>query len=590
MKFQELDISSQAEQRRNYWKEKVEQCPPDMMAREFIQNGLESPDAGDDKVISWEPFEYDGITKLSVVNNGVGMPKDELSRLADMAWSGDNKKQGRTGNKGIGARVAGLRNNKFGVVYISCYQGAVHKIRLCYNPEIGGYGAEMLAADSIAVNVTNDFSKADRQSDWVRVVFLGAGRESETIRRVGDKRRTAGWLPAEIFYRFFRIRGATVTVNEQLTTRYRDVGRTAHSKVKTCAEWFDGASYYDSVYSNGATIHYAYFRALDADDKRTTVGPALGVSSLGAIAWRGEFYDLSNGSDWRENAKHFGVPFISHASCVVVELPDDSPVFPSEYRDRIVWDGGDNDGREVRLRYFDEDVIEGRPSWLKDLIAERSKKFRRDQSRTDEEMLLRLWNELHMQTLKKVADSSGEETGDFLDARTLSIHEDHRNDRAAKKRKREVMSDSLGADRGSWKKSVQPLPRFIWCWEDADLEETNLKTPIAYYDGPGEVYVNMRHPIVSDVRRDARAYQMARSKGRISDEGFENGFRAVTEAFMRANIVAFVGGVDFNNRVDPNISRLQGLSDEALSALFALMRLPQNFEAIVSSTLLVRAA
>jgi hypothetical protein len=590
MRFQELDISSQAEQRRNYWKEKVEQCPPDMMAREFIQNGLEAPDSGAEKVIAWEPFVYEGITKLSVINNGVGMHQHELSRLADMAWSGDNKIQGRTGNKGIGARVAGLRNNKFGVVYISCHNGTVHKIRLCYNPEIDGYGAEMLSSDGIALDVTRQFSKAERQADWVRVVFLGSGREAETIRRVGDKRRNAGWLPNEIFYRFFRIRGATVTVNEQLTTRYKDIGRGAQSKFKTCSEWFDSASCYDSVYAGGVTIHYAYFRSLDTDDKRTTVGPALGVSALGAIAWRGEFYDLSSGGEWRESAKHFGIPFVSHATCLVVELPDDAPVFPSEYRDRIVWDGGDADGREVRVRYFGEPVIESRPKWLKDLIAEKSKKFRRDQSRSDEEMLLKLWNDLHMHAPKKVADSSGDQTGDLTEHSTLAVHEEHESQRSAKKRKRDVMTDTAGSERGAWKKSVQPLPRFIFCWEEAEVYEANLKTPVAYYDGPGEVYVNMRYQIVADVRKDARAYHMERMKGRMAEDGFEHAFRASSEAFMRAQIVAFIGGVDFNNKVDPNISRLQGLSDESLSALFALMRLPQHFESIVASASFARAA
>jgi hypothetical protein len=147
-----------------------------------------------------------------------------------------------------------------------------------------------------------------------------------------------------------------------------------------------------------------------------------------------------------------------------------------------------------------------------------------------------------------------------------------------------------GLQPASRKMSTKPLTRFIWCWDDRDVEEANIQTPVAYYECSGEVYVNMQHPIVAATRKSMRATMMSRRKGAINDIEIEHTFRASCESFLRQSIVTFIAGADYNSAINPSISRLQALSDEALSALFGLMELPHNLEMIMAAGYLREAA
>jgi hypothetical protein len=592
MQYRELDISRQAEQSRNYWKQKVEQCPPDMMAREFVQNGIESPRLAQSLIVRWGPYLYDGVTKLSVFNNGRGMAPGELERLADMAWSGPEKEQSRAGNKGIGARVAGLKNNKHGVVYLSCFEGRVYKIRLCYIPGVDGYGAELLSGEGIVREVTEEFTKLERLTDWVRVVFLGHSRDSDTTKDIGSKRRAAGWLPNEITYRFFRLpKDVEVLVDSSLTFKHKHSSAIRDLPVVTFSDCFDKSTSYDVAYSNGATIHYAHFAQLEKDDEKLTLGAASGISSIGAVCWRGELYDVMNLFEWGEQAKHFAIPYVGRAVCVVVELPDSAPVYASEYRDVLLWDGGDNPNKPVKLRHFQDSVIGNRPLWLIKLIEEKSKAFRRKDSDALKQFLAKVWAELHLLKLLKVIDNTGDETGDSTEQETWSQHDDHRSDKSRTKRERGVLGDAVGAIRGAIKYSSSPIPSCIFCWTEDEVKAANITMPVQYYPKPGEIYFDMRNKIVDQAAEELFRRIKSREKAKLDDQVVRMFIRDRIEFAMTAIVVLVIGAADFNRLVDPNMSALQAVTDESLSALFGVLKLPAVLDEIASSNkFLVTAA
>jgi hypothetical protein len=590
MRYRELDISRQAEQSRNYWKQKVEQCPPDMMAREFVQNGIESPRVSDPLIIRWEPCKYGDFMKLSVLNNGRGMSPQELERLADMAWSGSNKQQGLTGNKGIGARVAGLKNNKYGVVYVSCYGGSVYSIRLCYVPAIDAYAAQQFSDDSIVIDISDQFTKAQRGSDWVRVIFLGNSREADTTKEIGSRRRV-GWLPGDITHRFFRIpKGVEIQIDVSLTHRYKEKGAPKTLPIKTFADWFENSTSYDSVFSLGASIHYAHYSSLEKDDQRTTVGCCSGVSAIGAISWRGELYDLMNLSDWGEQSKHFAIPYVGRSVCVVVELPDEAPVYASEYRDVLLWDGGDNPNKPVRLRQFQDSIISNRPQWLLKLIEEKSKSFKREESEQLKQFLAKVWADLHLTKLLKVVDNTGNLYGNITEQETWSVHEDHQTNQKRTKRERRVLDDSDGSVRGDIKKSSSPIPRCIFCWTDEQAKAANLRVPIQYYEKPNEIYFDMRNLIVQQAEKEVFIRIKRRDRNKVDDLIIRQSIRSRIEGSMQAIAIIVIGTADFNRLQDPKISALQAVTDESLSALFGLLKMPAVLDEIASSKSFVVAA
>jgi hypothetical protein len=112
----------------------IEQCPKTMMLRELVTNAVEASAKAPlgrriveirGKAIP----EVGGARKLTIWNTGPGMSSHELDYICDLAASLD-KAMALEGNFGMGAKVAALPSNTFGMRYRSCRNGSVSQVVL----------------------------------------------------------------------------------------------------------------------------------------------------------------------------------------------------------------------------------------------------------------------------------------------------------------------------------------------------------------------------------------------------------------------------------------------------------------------------
>ncbi|MET4043227.1 ATP-binding protein [Bradyrhizobium sp. RT6a] len=102
----------------------IERCPKTMMIRELVMNAIEAAinaPAGE-QTIELMPKWIGGVEKLCIWNSGPGMSSEELHQICDLAAS-IGKDKGLDDNFGMGAKVASLPSNRYGLRYRSCKGG-----------------------------------------------------------------------------------------------------------------------------------------------------------------------------------------------------------------------------------------------------------------------------------------------------------------------------------------------------------------------------------------------------------------------------------------------------------------------------------
>lgn len=83
-------------------------------------------------------LKYQGIYKMACIDNGTGMLPSGLKKLKRLYST--SRTQSRTGNFGIGAKIAALPSNPEGLLYCSWVDGVGHMALLMRHPETGKYG------------------------------------------------------------------------------------------------------------------------------------------------------------------------------------------------------------------------------------------------------------------------------------------------------------------------------------------------------------------------------------------------------------------------------------------------------------------
>jgi hypothetical protein len=117
----------------------IERCPKTMMVRELFMNAIEATtnQMVGPRVIELKVKTLNGFPKLSIINTGPGMSDAELHHMCDIAAS-IGKEKGLDDNFGMGAKVASLPSNKFGLRYRSCKNGVVSEVILCQRDGVYG--------------------------------------------------------------------------------------------------------------------------------------------------------------------------------------------------------------------------------------------------------------------------------------------------------------------------------------------------------------------------------------------------------------------------------------------------------------------
>ena len=105
-----------------YFIDAAESTPADQVYREIAKNSLEACEK-----MKKRDFKFQGEikvgedptfpNKLTIVDNGIGMPKNKISNL--IINLSETEEESDHGNKGVGTKISGFANNRDGMVYSS---------------------------------------------------------------------------------------------------------------------------------------------------------------------------------------------------------------------------------------------------------------------------------------------------------------------------------------------------------------------------------------------------------------------------------------------------------------------------------------
>jgi hypothetical protein len=122
-------------------------CTPDQYIREFVKNAIEAcqrtklPDR--QILIDYNPdiLQKSNLYKLAFTDNGDGMTLPQMEDLLNsISASGSTANEHE--NFGVGAKIASLTRNHFGVHYESWKDGKGHSILIRYNPKYDVFGIQ----------------------------------------------------------------------------------------------------------------------------------------------------------------------------------------------------------------------------------------------------------------------------------------------------------------------------------------------------------------------------------------------------------------------------------------------------------------
>jgi hypothetical protein len=336
----------------------IERCPKTMMLRELVSNALEAAaqDTGAEGRVEIGARRIGGVRKLCIWNTGPGLAPDQLRLACDLA-SSIGKANGLDANFGMGAKVASLPSNRFGMRFRSCATEMVSEVVM---GERGGvYGRLPLEGATDGPGDLRDVTTEcaaegwDLTQDWTEVTLFGNRPDQDTVADPydGNPRQPRDWLPAILLRRFATLPGAM-----RLTLLPDVVGAEQPATFEPLPRRLHQACQTELVAAgDGVSLLYAL---LPAD-----LPPPPGLpGGCGAIMHRGEIYDVVEASRWALDAPSYGIAYGAARCFVLVQLDDDSKVRPEAYRQFLRHIEGHQD--PVQLRGFAPLIRRKMPAWL----------------------------------------------------------------------------------------------------------------------------------------------------------------------------------------------------------------------------------
>lgn len=485
----------------------IDRCPKTMMIRELFQNALEAVirDRSVQMTVEFRKKLVGGVPKLAIWNSGPGMSSDELHHICDLAAS-VGKEKGLDQNFGMGAKVASLPSNRYGLRYRSCKSGLVSEVVLCERNGIYGRLRRELDDGSVeeVIDVTAtcaDDADYDLSSEWTEVLLLGNERFQNTVQDPynGDPQMPGQWLADGLYHRFFRLPD---DVKVKFLTGTHKLAQGARTFRTIPDRAFPIGRHEQVTAKSGIKIHYFYDPPLVGTSHNMSVSGAITTDvSVCSIVYKNEMYDVRRGRQWTFDSPLYGISFGAKHISVHVELPDDCDVRPEAYRQYLRYTSGDQ--RQVHSTDFAEMVREHRPQWLIDLIKSLSPEDP-DAARDLQDELQRLLNRLRVRSKQPVLASSGDVSVERIDGHGLRPEHVENSEQSGGDAK--LTSDNLlavpsGAKRASISTRTERAPTIIPLHDPAQIEEKGIKGKAArFYADPGQLYVNMRYSAVEEMK------------------------------------------------------------------------------------------
>jgi len=195
-------------------------CSPLQEFRELTQNAIEAIQKLDGRGcirwdVDWSLLDSDGVYKLSITDNGIGMSADGIQNYINML-SSSSREQSLAANFGIGGKITAGVNNPHGVVYHSWHNGVCTKAHYWYDREIGAYGLKRLAETEHPYAPTVNLARPDLiDSHGTMITLLGQTDKDNTFSPPNGISHQIIWLARYLNKRYFTVpNGIEIQVRE----------------------------------------------------------------------------------------------------------------------------------------------------------------------------------------------------------------------------------------------------------------------------------------------------------------------------------------------------------------------------------------
>jgi hypothetical protein len=392
----------------------VENGDSTMMIRELFENAINAAIIAGKlahiRIMKINPSDVLGLVdynsnKLVIWNNGVGMSARELETYSNLSSS--SKQQSQKEHYGSGAKIAALKSNKKGLIYISCKDGEINYLILGQTDKSAQgepiYGRFDLTGNGKEVeNCTEDLKDAgfDNSEDWTMVVLCGNEFNQNTVTHPFGTKISTSWIINDIYSRFFKIanshdfkiefevghsKGKNITNKSFKTISEYIADKSQVHPDKITQEWRDVPG------NEGIKIWYVSDGAWDIDafneDKgikcRNGVKPTSCISNpatrgiFSGLVYKNEIYAVSGSQkgehNWSVESSYLGIRAGAKYFRIFIQLPDNYDCQPDLYR-KVLNQRVEDNGRDIKevlsLRDFADVIYNNRPKWFIEKCAE----------------------------------------------------------------------------------------------------------------------------------------------------------------------------------------------------------------------------
>lgn len=320
-------------------------CAPDQYLRELTQNSIEAiiRTGRPDGRIVWDFVEQNGVRKLCIVDNGVGMAGDELVRYIN-SLSSSGSIQGMDANYGVGAKIAAATRNPEGLVYLSWQEGTGAGIQLVKDGS-GQYGLLQYPDFRHVFDAEKEILPAGEVIDESGTCVILLGNEANEDTAVGP---TAQWIRKYLNTRYF-------VIPKNISIQCRTVGKTDTGLRPVHGQkWMldSAALQKGKVELSTAVAHWWILpEAKYKFEKPIAVEGAKPINSMEtfstaylhrghtALLWKNELYDVQTGNAGYHRLQQFGI-FLGVDRVVLYVEPTLAAVTTNTARTELIIDEG----------------------------------------------------------------------------------------------------------------------------------------------------------------------------------------------------------------------------------------------------------
>lgn len=322
-------------------------CAPLQYIRELTQNGIEAivRSGRPDGRIFWDFVEHNGVRKVCICDNGVGMSADELVRYIN-SLSASSSTQGMDANYGVGAKIAAATRNPEGLVYLSWQDGVGAGMQLVRDAN-GQYGLLQFPDFRHVFEAEKEMLPRDsdiHEQSGTCVILLGSEPAEDTA--VGP---TAQWIRKYLNTRYF-------VIPKNVTIKCRTVGKTdVGMRPVNGQKWMLDAAALDKgrVNLSSAVAHWwilpdakhKFEKPIAVDGSKDihameTFSTAYLHRGHTALLWKNELFDVQTGNAGYHRLQQCGILLGVDRVVLYVE-PTSGAITTNTARTHLIVDEGD---------------------------------------------------------------------------------------------------------------------------------------------------------------------------------------------------------------------------------------------------------